>query len=161
MDRLILFRHGEAERPSAASQDIDRALDAAGRIETRAVAAELARRGLIPDLALVSAAKRTRETWAEMAEIFPNAAAEFDLRLYNADPETLLEAARAAGPSTVIVIAHNPGVHMLAAYLAQSAGPEARKRLERGFPTGGAAVFRFKPGGKVECEAVVFPKDVR
>ena len=161
MDRLILFRHGEAERPSAGRQDIDRALDAAGRAETRAVAAELARRGLIPDLALVSAAQRTRETWAEMAAIFPDATAEFDPGLYNADLETLLDAARSATPSSVILIAHNPGIHMLAAYLAQSADPDARKRFERGFPTGGAAAFRFKPGGKVECEAVVFPKDVR
>ncbi len=161
MDRLILFRHGEAERPSAGGQDIDRALDALGRTETRAVAAELARQGLVPDLALVSAARRTRETWAEMAEIFANAAAEFDLGLYNADPETLLASARAATASTVIVIAHNPGLHMLAAYLGQSAAPDLRKRLERSFPTGGAAAFRFESGGKATCEAVVFPKDVR
>ena len=161
MDRLILFRHGEAERPSAAGRDFDRTLDALGRTETRAVAAELARRGLIPDLALVSAAQRTRETWAEMAAVFPNAEVEFDMALYNADSEALLAAARAADPSTVILIAHNPGIHLLAAYLAQSAEAEFRKRLDRGFPTGGAAAFRFKPSGKAECEAVVFPKDVR
>ena len=161
MDRLILFRHGEAERPSAGVQDIDRGLVALGRDETRAVATELARRGLVPNLALVSAAQRTRETWAEMAPLFPNATAEFDPSLYNADPETLLEAARAAKPASVIVIAHNPGIHMLAAYLAQSADPDVRRRVERGFPTGGAAAFRFTPNGRADCEAVVFPKDVR
>jgi phosphohistidine phosphatase len=161
MNRLILFRHGEAERPSATQQDIERALNAHGREETRAVAAELARLKVVPELALVSAAERTRQTWAEMAPIFPAAVAEIDPSLYDAGPETLLDASQRPDADTVMVVGHNPGVHQLALYLAQNGEADLRRRLERNFPTGGAAVFVFDAKNRARCEAVVFPKDVR
>jgi len=161
MNRLILFRHGEAERPAVNQQDIERALNAHGREETEAVAGELARRGLVPDLALVSTAERTRQTWAAMAEVFAGVRAEFDPGLYDAGAETILEASDRPDASTVLIVGHNPGLHQVALYLAQSADPDQRRRLERNFPTGGAAVFSIAPGRRPVCEAVVFPKDVR
>ena len=59
MRRLILMRHGEAERPHAGVDDFDRSLDEAGRAESRRMGRALAEAGLAPDLALVSAARRT------------------------------------------------------------------------------------------------------
>lgn len=161
MNRLILIRHGEAERPVVNQQDIERALNALGREETIGVATELARRGFAPDLALVSTAERTRQTWAAMAPAFPEAKVEFDPSLYDAGPETILDAGDRPDAGTVAIVGHNPGMHQIALYLAQSSDLELRRRLERNFPTGGAAVFRVEGRGKATCEAVVFPKDVR
>ena len=64
MDRLILMRHGKAERDSKSGEDFDRKLTDRGVRESAAMAANLADLGLVPDIALVSAAQRTRETWA-------------------------------------------------------------------------------------------------
>ena len=67
MQRLILMRHGEAERPHPGLEDFDRALDEEGRAESRRMGKALSEAGLQPDLALVSAARRTLETWATTA----------------------------------------------------------------------------------------------
>jgi phosphohistidine phosphatase len=159
MKRLILFRHGEAERPAPGRQDIERELNETGRRETAAVAAALAAQGFRPDLALVSSAARTQGTWAAMNEAFPGVAAETDPGLYHADAEALMQAADRPDADTVMIVAHNPSIHHLALYLAQSSG-ELRRKLERNFPTGGAAVYVFE-GRRATCEAVIFPKDAR
>ncbi|HEY9219454.1 MAG TPA: histidine phosphatase family protein, partial [Phenylobacterium sp.] len=54
MDRLILVRHGEAERQSASGEDFDRRLTAAGRRESLETGESLAGLGFTPDVALVS-----------------------------------------------------------------------------------------------------------
>ena len=63
MDRLILMRHGKAERHAAQGGDFERALAERGRQDVALIASALAAEDLSPDLVLVSAARRTRETW--------------------------------------------------------------------------------------------------
>jgi phosphohistidine phosphatase len=161
MKRLILFRHGEAERPQPGQQDIERNLNESGRDETQAVAAALARAGVAPDLVLVSSANRTRQTWTAMAGTFDGAAEEIDPGLYHADAEGLMQAAGRPDADTVMIVAHNPSIHHLALYLAQASDPAIRRKLERNFPTGGAAVFVFETERRATCEAVIFPRDAR
>jgi phosphohistidine phosphatase SixA len=62
MQRLILMRHAEAVGSALSGLDRDRPLSPYGRLEASAVGRALAARGLKPDLALVSAATRTRQT---------------------------------------------------------------------------------------------------
>ena len=69
MQRLILMRHGDAERPHTGTADFDRALTPEGRSESRAVGRALAEAGYRPDLALVSSAARTLQTWQACAEL--------------------------------------------------------------------------------------------
>ena len=149
MQRLILLRHGKTEQHAPSGRDFDRVLTGRGRRDSVLVAQALAREGFSPDLALVSPAARALQTWQAAAPVFPNAKVVLAETLYNAEPETILEAARSlgAGVRTVVVVAHNPGLHQLALTLAQNCreAPE-RARLFAGFPTGAAAAYDLDAG---------------
>lgn len=102
--------------------------------------------GLIPDVVLVSTAKRTLETldalepWDDAPLIEP-----MD-QLYLASVPQLLAALHGVAETvrSVLLIGHNPGMHELAVHLAGPRGlatAEAGKRLADGFPTGALADF--------------------
>ena len=144
MTRLILFRHAKAERRSDSGEDFDRVLTDRGRADAVLMGEALRGLGMTPDLALVSAAARTTGTWAAMAPAFPTARVEIRAELYDADAETLLAAAKGAGAlGTVMIVAHNPGLHEASYALARNGGAqaEAMSRLRAGMPTATAGVF--------------------
>ncbi len=103
--------------------------------------------GLAPDVVLVSSARRTLQTlealepWDEMPLIEPMDA------LYLADVPRLLQVLRGVAPTvrSVLLIAHNPGLHELAVALvgkqAMSPANEMTRRLAEGYPTGALAEF--------------------
>ena len=64
--RLLLLRHGKAESPLGVA-DADRPLAPRGRAQSGYAGREAKERGLVPDLVVVSAALRARQTWAEFA----------------------------------------------------------------------------------------------
>jgi phosphohistidine phosphatase len=165
MERLILMRHGDAERPAPGLGDVERALTAEGRTESRAVARALADAGLAPDLALVSAARRAAQTWEAAADCFPKAEARLDGSLYGASSTRLAAAVREASAdgATLMVVAHNPGIHQLAAHLARQAGASARqvKPLYDRFPTGSAVVFAVDGDGEPSFERLFLARDYR
>ena len=149
MQRLILFRHGKAENRAPSGDDFDRDLVERGRDEARATAEALAAARLIPDLVIVSAAARTVATWEAAQPAWPDCRSDVRANLYNADARALLDAGRSHLGRTVAVIAHNPGVQVLAMALFQQAGAkELERRAREGFPTSGAAAFAFD-GDKV------------
>jgi phosphohistidine phosphatase len=126
-------RAGEPERPGST-----------------AIGRYLAENRLIPDLALVSPAARTRETWDLLAGALKSApSAEFVPGLYGADASELLQIIRLAGqtddrPSkSVMVVAHNPGLHELSLALIGKAKGHDREALAENLPTSGLAVFKF------------------
>ena len=147
MDRLILMRHGKAERDSKSGEDFDRKLTDRGVRESAAMAANLADLGLVPDIALVSAAQRTRETWAAAQGAFPACAARLERSLYLAEERLVRELAEAAGESsrTVMVVGHNPGMHELALRLALGgeASPIQTNKLRGRFPTATVVVLAW------------------
>ncbi|AYG95127.1 histidine phosphatase family protein [Brevundimonas naejangsanensis] len=161
MQRLILMRHAKAEA-SAPGGDVDRALSERGRRDAAAMGRALAERGLKPDMALVSGARRTRDTWDAVSEFF----GDVDLRvadaLYNASADTLRRAVEAAEDEAgcLLLIAHNPGVHQLAVdYLIESAAsPSVLDKLSGGFPTAAAAVFRVDVAGRPSYEGWLTPE---
>jgi len=146
MRRLLLLRHAKAVRLQGGGSDRDRGLEERGRADARTVGQYLARHGAIPARALVSSATRTRETWALLAAAFqPAPPVDFDDRLYEAAPETILGAINQAADDTgtLLVIGHNPGMQELAAMLIAAGDIEARERLGREFPTSALAVIGF------------------
>jgi phosphohistidine phosphatase len=144
MDRLILFRHGKTEARAASGEDFDRSLTERGKRDVRLVAEALAKGGLIPDRALVSAAVRARGTWDAIEPVFGAAVVESRPDLYDADARTLLGAGETPLGKTVLVVAHNPGLQILSIALAGRAyAPSDEIRLRAGFATGAAAVFSF------------------
>jgi len=70
MKRLILMRHGKAERSNVGG-DFERALTERGLADAALMGRLLADEGLTPDRALVSAARRTQQTWNAVPQAFP------------------------------------------------------------------------------------------
>src|SRR6478735_1947352 len=135
MRRLLLLRHAKAERLQPGGQDQDRVLAQRGRADAKTLGAYLARHAFIPDRAVVSAAARTRETWTLLAAAMGQAPpVSFEERLYDASPDTILQAIKKTGPDTgtLLVIAGDI---------------EARERLGRAFPTSALAVISFAVEG--------------
>jgi phosphohistidine phosphatase len=150
MDRLILLRHGEAEAGSETGGDFGRRLTGRGREASAAVASALADVGLIPDLALVSAAVRTRETWAAMSGLLPGCEVRFEEGLYLAEAPEMQRQVRSAGAaSVVLLVGHNPGLQELAeALMVEASGPsDTLSRIRSGFPTS-AVAFAFDANGR-------------
>jgi phosphohistidine phosphatase len=146
MERLILLRHGKAEANAPSGRDFDRALTERGRRDGLLVAQALVEAGFTPDVAIVSPAARAQQTWEAAAEAFPGTPAVFVQALYNAEPDVLLAEAEDKGRDygAVLIVAHNPGLHQLAATLAQRCQHASdRSKLNLGLPTGAAAAIDF------------------
>ena len=165
MDRLILLRHGEAERDSQTGDDFDRPLAPRGQTESAATGEALAELGLVPDLAIASGALRTRETWMSVAPAFPKARVKFDDNLYLAEAELIRRVAEAAGQGcgALLIIGHNPGLQELAlALLIEGAAPQsAVAKVRAGLPTGAAAVFLIDANGRPAYDGLFYPRDRR
>jgi phosphohistidine phosphatase len=155
MRRLILLRHAKTERDSPSGLDRDRRLDARGREDAPVIGHYLTDQGLVPDLALVSPAMRTRETWELLAaSLKPEPAMDIVGDLYGADASELLQIIRmAAGRAddaavkSIMVVAHNPGLHELSLGLIGKAKAADREALQENLPTSGVAVFKFAVDG--------------
>lgn len=164
MQRLILMRHAEAESAAGSGRDRDRALSARGRIDAAAMGRALAARGWKPDLALVSPATRTRQTWDLLHDAFGDVQIRDDDALFNGGADTLRRLVREAEDEAgcLMVVAHNPGVHVLAIeYLIESAAsPSALDRMSGGFPPGAAAVFGVNAAGGFILEGHLLPRDL-
>jgi len=152
MRRLLLLRHAKAETAKPGRRDHDRILAERGRSDAERLGVYLSRHALVPEQALVSDSARTRETWTLLARAleprFDDADAErvrVDSRIYEAAPETILQAIRETGPQvgTLLVVGHNPGLQQLAAVLIASGDVDARQRLQESFPTAALAVIHF------------------
>lgn len=163
MQRLILMRHAEAERAAGSGRDRDRALSARGRADAAAMGRTLAARGMRPDLALVSPAVRTRQTWDLLHDAFGDVQVREDEPLYNGGSGPLRQYVEAAEDEAgcLIVVAHNPGVHQLAVeYLVESAAsPAVLDRMSGGFPPGAAAIFTVDVAGRCVFEGYIHPRD--
>jgi phosphohistidine phosphatase len=161
MDRLILFRHGKAERDSATGVDFDRPLAPRGVSDAAAMAKTLAELGLKPTLALVSPALRTRETWAAAQGAFPDAEVRYEPSLYNAEAGGVRQAVeRATTPGLLMVIGHNPGLQDLTVALLRegSAPRELVAQAERRFPTSAVAVFLIDARGRPTFDGLMLPE---
>ncbi|MGS2614030.1 SixA phosphatase family protein [Micromonospora sp. LZ34] len=127
---LVLLRHSKAEPPDEDGPDVNRPLSARGRADAAAAGAWLARHGLLPDVVICSAARRTRQTWHQVAmgmtgtppeggPAGPAPAVHYEADAYEAQPEDLLALVRRVDPAarTVLLVAHNPGVSLFSALL--------------------------------------------
>jgi phosphohistidine phosphatase len=144
--RLILLRHAKAEKAEPGMSDRDRGLNPRGRGDAARMGAYMAQHGLIPNRAIVSAARRTRKTWEGLVTaLSAPPPVSHDDRLYNASREAILTVIRDVGRSahTLLVIGHNPGVHESACRLIAAGEVESRERLNEGLPTAGLVVIDF------------------
>jgi len=149
---LMLLRHAKAKRPEDGVEDFDRKLSRRGREAATALGKLMKHDGFAPELALVSAARRTRQTWDRIAEELGAEVPAREVRtLYLAGPAKIMELLRRVPDSTgrVLVVGHNPGIGALASRLSG-------KELE--FPTCALAAITFDAAhwrdierGTLEC----------
>lgn len=147
--RLLLLRHAKSAWPEGVV-DEERPLNGRGREAAKLIGDYLARQGLIPDLALVSTARRTQETWALVRERLPSKPKmRAEPALYAASPQEMLDVLKTVGaePKTVLMLAHNPGMQELALGLcgAQSDAP-AKAAMAEKYPTAGLAIIDLAVG---------------
>ncbi|WP_269515663.1 SixA phosphatase family protein [Brevundimonas subvibrioides] len=162
MHRLILMRHAKTERTAVSGLDRDRALTPRGLDDGILMGRVLADKGLRPDLALVSPAVRTRQSWDAVHEAMGDVEVRIEPRLYDASTHTIRQLVQDAEEQAgcLLVMAHNPGVHTLALeYLTESAAsPSILDRMAGGFPTGAAAVFEVDVAGRCAYDGFLTPK---
>ncbi len=169
MPRLLLLRHAKSAWPAGES-DADRPLAPRGRDAAPRIGAYLADENLIPDLALVSDARRARETWELVRPALPEKTPmRLEPRIYEASADRLLAVLRDTEEpvETLLMVGHNPGFADLTLALARDGDPEGLARLARKYPTAGLAVITFETEcwGKVarrsgRLERFVTPKSL-
>jgi phosphohistidine phosphatase len=154
--QLLLLRHAKSLWDDPKLSDHARPLNVRGKLAARAMRQAMRELGLIPDLVLVSSARRTLQTlealspWDDVPLVEPMDA------LYLAPASAMLDVVHQAQETvrSILLIGHNPGMHELAMILvgAQAftqsglnggdrAGQAMLNRLAEGFPTCGLAEF--------------------
>ncbi len=105
--------------------------------------------GSIPDRVLCSTAIRCRETWQALLPSFGQGiAVDFEDRLYGADDRILLEVvAEIDEARTLLVLAHDPGISLLARELMR-----AGDRPAAGLPVPDPARVGLTPGSAASFE---------
>ena len=124
MKRLTLMRHADARWKDVS--DLERPLNRRGSSAAEAMARRLLDLELVPDLVLVSPARRTHQTAEIVARelSLPARRVVREEALYLASAADLLKVVQAAGPriAHLMVVGHNPGVSELMQLLAPESG---------------------------------------
>ncbi|MEM7327918.1 MAG: histidine phosphatase family protein [Pseudomonadota bacterium] len=151
MQRLILMRHAKTEPWTEGVDDHARALTPVGHDAAAAMAAALKSEGWSPERALVSTARRTRETWVHLSAVFGTCEMSLEDDLYLAGERGVSDMiADNDGARTLIVISHNPGLHDLSLSILRAAGShdhQAAIRISAKLPTGAAVLFEAEEDG--------------
>lgn len=146
MRELILLRHAHAEPPGPGEADLDRPLSTEGRAEAEAAGRWLAEQGLVPDRALCSPSRRTRETLDAVLAATGDMDQRLDDAIYEATPGTLAAIADAhRDVGRLLLVGHNPGLEQLAALMHSGQSGDYR-----GMPPGGIAVLALPADAAVE-----------
>jgi phosphohistidine phosphatase len=139
------------------------------------MALRLAELDLVPDHVLCSDSARTLETWDVLSAVWRD---RFSVRphvevradLYLASPRGIVAAARTSPPeaTTLMVLAHNPGLHDVSQILSRPEDTRMYRRLARKFPTGAVAVLECDIGSWATLDRddnqlrdFIRPKDLR
>ncbi len=146
MKRLSLLRHAKSSWGDPRQRDFDRPLNARGREAAPIMGAYMGKSDLVPDVIMCSTAARTRETLTLLlSRLRAEPIVEFRDDFYLAEPSVMMTAVRQADPraSHVLIIAHNPGLEMLAMRLTdpEQSDIAALARIAEKYPTAALASF--------------------
>lgn len=138
---LVIVRHSKSAWPDGVA-DHDRPLSERGRRDAPAVGRWLREQGIVAEMAVVSSARRARETF-ELAAVELDPAPEplITDSVYGASTGDLLDTVREL-PSAVTVallVGHNPSIGRLAAIL------DERSSAALEFKTSAVAVYEVGP----------------
>ncbi|UXN62794.1 SixA phosphatase family protein [Phyllobacterium zundukense] len=169
MRRLMLLRHAKSGRPDNVD-DHARPLAERGRRECPLMGIYMVEQGLLPDLAIISTARRTMETWELIRTAFPKDITQIiEARLYDASAKAILDVIHETPPDVkaLLVAGHNPGLHDLALGLIRTGSQHNLSRLQQKYPTAALAVIDFGASnwkviseGTGQLERFVTPKSI-
>ena len=114
-----MLRHAKSDQ-HLGLPDHERPLNERGRRQAPEVGRHLNSQGIVLDLAVVSTALRTQETWQLVSgELAESPRVELAGKVYNASLDDLLEVVRELpeDATSVLLVGHNPGVSELVATL--------------------------------------------
>lgn len=131
------MRHAKSDWSGEDGDDFIRPLNKRGRKSATALGNWLREKGYRPDLTLSSSSQRTRETFDGLKLDSP---VRFENRLYLATNHELFDAINGADGDCLMVLAHNPGIALLARQLV--AEPPGHDQFQ-GYPTGATLVADF------------------
>jgi phosphohistidine phosphatase len=173
MHQLLLLRHAKSSWDSPDLPDRERPLNPRGRRAAGLMRQAVRDLGLVPDIVLVSAARRTRETLALLEPWDETPLVEEMDSLYLAPAAHLLDVLRGVTETarSVMMVGHNPGLHELALSLLGPPTAEDRQQaplldLLRGFPSGALAEFVVPGpwsrlnGGGVRLQRFITPRSL-
>jgi phosphohistidine phosphatase len=140
--QLVVIRHAKA---GEAPLDIERPLTARGLRDATAIGDWLKTQQVHPDWAVVSPARRARETWQQAADQLDHPPEPvIDDRIYDNTVDLLFDLVRETPDdvATLVLVGHNPAFGALAYELDDGRGArDASYELQTGFPTSAVAVF--------------------
>lgn len=143
MLHLMLFRHAKADRPADLS-DHERPLAIEGHTQARQMGKYIEAEQLDPELAIVSNARRARETWAQASDAgHMTCVMSLESRIYEASLDDLLDVISRQDSKyrRIMLVGHNPGMERLTAYLAGGGTDTALSNWQKGFVVGSLAVI--------------------
>lgn len=135
---LYILRHAKTETGSLSQQDHDRALVERGEKAAQILAGYLFKHNIRPDKVLCSDAVRTKQTWKHIAALYPQPVnVEYSAKCYQASANELIgELSKLPDPvKSVMVVAHNPGVHQLALKFSHAGDERLLDILHMKYPT--------------------------
>jgi phosphohistidine phosphatase len=148
MPFLTFLRHAKTAPPLAGQEDFDRPLTERGRSDATRMGKLLV--DLALDLALVSAAARTTETWAiASADFAAPLPPTVEQSLYLCRAAHLIQRLREVPPEiqSVVVVGHNPCLQEVALWLAGKTKAPAVGQMREKFPTCAFATFELTASG--------------
>lgn len=154
MATLVLLRHAKAE-PENGLGDAQRPLSSRGRRQATALGPLLATHVGGVDVALVSEALRTTETYKLLAASWSEGAPEADVRkeLYSAGPRDVIALLAELPPEAerVLVVGHEPTMSSTAALLAGDGESAHLGQVRTGLPTGSFAVLELPAWSRLDA----------
>lgn len=140
MPTLVLLRHAKSAYPASVA-DHDRPLNGRGSRDAPIAGRMIGDAVPHIDLALVSTATRAQQTW-ELARPRLSVEDVVDVpELYLASADAMMRRIRAVDCDSLIVVAHNPGLEVLAERLARDPDSPIYRRMMAKFPTSAFAVL--------------------
>jgi phosphohistidine phosphatase len=145
MRTLLLMRHAKSDWSSDIPNDQDRPLNTRGRRDAPLIGTYLAQNDLTPQIAMISDAERTQETWSLMEPSLPNTDASFYADLYLAEPLKMLSRLQGVSDDiqSVLLLAHQPGMSILTKLLTRGVPDANLTAAYSHFPTAAVAVMQF------------------
>ncbi|UTW55293.1 histidine phosphatase family protein [Kordiimonas sp. SCSIO 12610] len=139
MKKLYLMRHAKSDWDDFTLDDHDRPLNERGRNNATQMGQYIAKNDIQIDLIYCSTAVRTRETLKLLVQQTDlKCPKEFRADIYEASSTTLMSIIQNCPEKykNIMLVGHNPGMHILGLTLTAAQKSLHRQQLERHLPTG-------------------------